>query len=318
MAISAIESIEQGVAVCDRTHWGRIKVSDGDRLRFLHNQSTNDFQQLQPGSGCDTVFVTSTARTIDLATAYVTDDAVILLVSPHRRQFLLEWLDKYIFFADKVQLSDLTQTTATISLIGSQSDAIVEKLGASALIGKPYGSHLQIGEILFAVGSGLASPGYTLILPIAEKANIWEKIQELGAIAISEEDWEMLRILQGRPIPDQELTDDYNPLEVGLWQTISFNKGCYIGQETIARLNTYKGVKQYLWGIRLSAATEPGTNITLGEEKIGTITSYTATPTGHFALAYIRSKVGGVGLQIQAGEATGEVIAVPFVSHEYP
>jgi len=77
-------------------HWGRIRVSDEDRIRFLHNQSTNDFQQLQPGQGCDSVMVTSTARTIDL-TAYVMEDAVLLLVSPNRRQYLMDWLDRYIF-----------------------------------------------------------------------------------------------------------------------------------------------------------------------------------------------------------------------------
>jgi folate-binding protein YgfZ len=137
-------------------------------------------------------------------------------------------------------------------------------------------------------------------------------------VELSDRAWEMLRILQGRPVPDLELTDDYNPLEVGLWQTVSFNKGCYIGQETIARLNTYKGVKQYLWGIRLNDATEPGTVITIGEEKVGKLTSYTTTPDGHFGLGYIRSKAGGVGLKVQVGETEGEIIAIPFVSHEYP
>ena len=94
---AAIQAAREGVAVCDRSHWGRIQVSEGDRIRFLHNQSTNDFQRLKPGQGCDTVFVTSTARTIDLATAYVMEDAVLLLVSPNRREKLMKWLDQYIF-----------------------------------------------------------------------------------------------------------------------------------------------------------------------------------------------------------------------------
>ena len=75
---SAIQAAREGVAVSDHTHWGRIRISDDDRIRFLHNQSTNDFQSLKSGQGCDTVMVTSTARTIDLVTAYVLDDAVIL------------------------------------------------------------------------------------------------------------------------------------------------------------------------------------------------------------------------------------------------
>jgi tRNA-modifying protein YgfZ len=316
---AAIQAVTTGVAVCDRSFWGRIRVSDEERLRFLHNQSTNDLQSLKPGQGCDTVMVTSTARTIDLVSAYILEDAVLLLVSPNRREYMMQWLDRYIFFADKVQLTDVTDDTATFSLIGPGSDAIIEKLGAEAIIGQPYGNHILINNgVIVAVGSGLASPGYTLILPVSEKERVWNQIVELGAEELSDRAWEMLRILQGRPAPEAELTDDYNPLEVGLWQTISFNKGCYIGQETIARLNTYKGVKQHLWGIKLNAPAEVGTAIAIGEEKVGKLTSYTQTTDGHFGLGYIRTKAGGVGLKVQVGETEGEIVALPFVSHEYP
>lgn len=316
---AAIQAATEGVAVCDRSHWGRIRVSDDDRIRFLHNQSTNDFQSLKPGQGCDTVMVSSTARTIDLVSAYILDDAVLLLTSPSRRQSLFQWLDRYIFYADKVQLQDVTDETSTFSLIGAKSDAIVENLGAGAIIGQPYGHHVLLeGGVMVAVGSGLAEPGYTLILPSSEKEQVWQKILELGAVELSDRAWDMLRILQGRPAPDAELTDDYNPLEVGLWQTISFNKGCYIGQETIARLNTYKGVKQYLWGIRLNAPASVGSAIAVGDEKVGKLTSYTETANGHFGLGYIRSKAGGVGLKVEVGETEGEVVEIPFVSHQYP
>jgi len=134
---TAIQAAQTTVAICDRSHWGRIKVSDGDRLRFLHNQSTNDFQKLQPGQGCDTVFVTSTARTIDLATGYVMEDAVLLLVSPNRREYLLQWLDRYIFFADKVQLTDVTDETATLSLIGPDSDTMWKSWALLPLLVNP-------------------------------------------------------------------------------------------------------------------------------------------------------------------------------------
>ncbi|MBN3875880.1 MULTISPECIES: CAF17-like 4Fe-4S cluster assembly/insertion protein YgfZ [unclassified Nostoc] len=320
---AAIQAARVGVAICDRTAWGRIKVAGDDRLNFLHNQSTNNFQILKPGQGCDTVFVTSTARTIDLVTAYVREDAVILLVSPNRRQYLMEWLDKYIFYADKVELSDITQYTNTFSLIGPGSDAVLEKLGIGELIGQPYGSH-QVYTIApaegvrIAVGSGLAAPGYTFTFPYTDKETVWNKLLEAGAVEMSDRAWDALRILQGRPAPDAELTDDYNPLEVGLWQTISFTKGCYIGQETIARLNTYKGVKQHLLGIRLSAPVEVGSAIAVGDEKVGKLTSYTETADGYFGLGYIRTKAGGVGLKVKVGETEGEIVEIPFVSHEYP
>ncbi len=314
----AIQAATTGVVVCDRSDWGRIQISDNDRLRFLHNQSTNDCQSLKPGQGCDTVLVTSTARTIDLTTCYALDDTVLLLVSPNRRQYILEWLDRYIFFADRVKLTDITNETGTFTLIGPESDTIITQLGAQAIIGQPFGNHILVDGIIMAVGSGLAIPGYNLIFPIADQEKLWQRILTLGVEQLSDRAWDVLRILQGRPAPDAELTDDYNPLEAGLWQTISFNKGCYIGQETIARLNTYKGVKQYLWGIRFDQPVEPGTLITLGEEKIGKVTSFTTTDDGYFGLGYIRSKAGGVGLKVQVGETDGEIVNIPYISHDYP
>lgn len=327
----ALKAAHKGVAVCDRSHWGLIQVSDEDRLRFLHNQSTNDFQSLKPGQGCDTVFVTSTARTIDLATGYVTEDAVLLLVSPNRRQYLMEWLDRYLFPLDRVQLKDITEETAIFSLIGPGSDTVLERIGMGAIVGQPYASHQVLprppispyeeenrGGVRVAVGSGLALPGYTLIVKSEDATALWSKLVAWGALPMGDRVWEQLRIEQGRPAPERELTDDYNPLEAGLWQTISFNKGCYIGQETIARLNTYKGVKQQLWGVRLSAPVEPGTPVTVGEEKVGKLTSYAETDQGPFGLAYIRSKAGGEGLKVQVGGIEGEIVDVPFLTRESP
>ncbi|MBE9125145.1 MULTISPECIES: YgfZ/GcvT domain-containing protein [unclassified Coleofasciculus] len=317
----AIAAARQGVALADLSHWGLLKVSDEDRLSFLHNQSTNDFQRLQPGQGCDTVFVTSTARTIDLATAYVTEDAVLLLVSPNRRQTLLEWLDRYLFPMDRVELTDVSSEFTTFSLMGSESDALLTKLGIQMPIDEVYGSHQQLKlediEVRVAVGSGLVLPGYTLIAAASDAAKLWQTLTAAGAIPMGDRIWEQLRIEQGRPVPDRELTEDYNPLEAGLWQTISFNKGCYIGQETIARLNTYKGVKQQLWGVRLQAPAEPGTIITAEGEKVGKLTSLTETDRGLFGLAYIRTKAGGLGLKVQIGDVEGEIVDVPFLTHEY-
>ncbi len=316
---AAIQAVRQGVGLVDLSHWGLLKISDDDRLRYLHNQSTNDFQKLKPGQGCNTVFVTSTARTIDLATAYVTDDAVLLLVSPNRRQQLLEWLDRFIFPMDRVELKDVSNENASFSLIGPESDTLLAKVGIQMPIGEAYASHQQLSlndlKVRVAVGSGLALPGYTLIVSAVDAAKLWQMLTAAGAIPMGDRVWQQLRIEQGRPTPDHELTEDYNPLEAGLWETISFEKGCYIGQETIARLNTYKGVKQQLWGIRLKAPVEPGTVVMLGEEKVGKVTSFTQTNQGAFGLAYIRTKAGGVGLQVQVGEVEGEIVDVPFLTY---
>lgn len=321
----ALQAARTVVAICDRTHWGRIALSGRDYLNFLHNQSTNDFKRLKSGDGCDTVFVTSTARTIDLATAYILEDSALVLVSPNRREYLLKWLDRYIFFGDQVTLTDVTEQTATFSLIGPASRGLLKQCGIdtadmdSATSNCPASHRLVTLDgqsIRIAVGSGLALEGYTLITDRGAAAALWKQLTDAGAIPLGENAWERLRIEQGRPAPDYELTEDYNPLEAGLWQTLSFDKGCYIGQETIARLDTYKGVKQQLWGLRLERKVAPGTPVTFNEEKIGTLTSLTEIDQGAIGLAYIRTKAGGAGLHVQVGDTEGDVIDLPFVTRD--
>ncbi len=316
----ALTAAREGTALCDRSHWGLLQISGEDRLRYLHNQSTNDFNRLQPGQGCDTVFVTSTGRTLDLATAYVTEDAVLVLVSPNRRQQLLEWLDRFIFPFDRVELADL-EAKAVFSLIGSKSDFLLQQLAIEAIIGQPQHNHQLVNvddvQLRIAVGSGLGIPGYTLIVSATDAPKVWSKLIAAGAVPAGDRIWEQLRIRQGRPFPERELTEDYNPLEAGLWHAISFDKGCYIGQETIARLNTYKGVKQRLWGVELNEPVVAGTPVTVDDSKVGIITSCTNNSQGAFGLAYIRTKAGGAGLEVRVGNAIGKLAAVPFLRHEY-
>ncbi|MBP0019979.1 MAG: folate-binding protein YgfZ [Cyanobacteria bacterium SBLK] len=319
--IVALETVEKGVILCDRSHCGLIRLTGEDRVQFLHNQSTNDIKCLQPGEGCATVLVTSTARTIDLAAVYATEDALLLLLSPGQNQSMMEWLDRYLFPMDRVKLADLSKEIAIFNLIGKGSDDFGENLGWKGLSGQQEGVHRTFNfageEVIIALGNGLGLPGYTLIISRENAAKLWEELANKGVVSAGDRVWEQLRIQQGRPIPPTELTEEYNPLEAGLWKAISFEKGCYIGQETIARLNTYKGVKQRLWGIKLDAPVTPETPIIVEGKKAGKITSAIATPDGSIGLAYLKTKVGGEGLKVKIGDAVGELIALPLLTHEY-
>ncbi len=314
--------LDTGVIIFDRTHWGRLRLLGADRTRYLHNQSTNDIQSLAVGQGCDTVLVTSTGRTLDVVTVSVEPEWLTLIISSPSHLSIHQWLEKYIFFADHVTIQDHTETTAMFTLIGEKSHGLIAQLGAQYLLTQPTGNHgcMTWNEmpIFIAVGTGLMHPGYTLITPLECALNLWQWLLEKGAIPWGEQAWEWLRIQQGRPAVGAELTPDYNPLEAGLWHDISFSKGCYIGQETIARLNTYQGVKQQLWGITLTAPATPGTPIFVGEEKVGLLTSYTHYfEQEHLGLGYIRTKAGGAGLTVQIGGQTAQVVDIPLAQRGY-
>lgn len=320
MILSAIKAGKL-TGLYQRPSTGLIRVTGADRLSFIHNQTTNKIKSLKSGESCETVFVNSTGRTLDLVTVFVKEDEILLLTSPEKTNFLMELMDRYIFPFDKVQIADISDQYTVLYLIGKESKSILLPLVNEELLNKDNNSHSLVKideiELILAMGDGLKLGGYTLIIPQEKSDFIKEKLALDTVKVLTEIEYDTLRILQGKPKVNQELTEDYNPLEAGLWQTISFDKGCYIGQETIARLNTYQGVKQRLWGIEFNEPInfEHKQITSINNEKIGKITSYLETEKGSFALGYIRTKAGGEGLEIKVNEVIGKVVDLAYISH---
>ncbi|KAJ4890832.1 Glycine cleavage T-protein family [Raphanus sativus] len=140
----------------------------------------------------------------------------------------------YIFFADKVEIKDITNQTCLFALAGP-----------------------GIG-----VGSLISDEGFTMLMSPGGAVSVWKTLLPDGAVPMGSEAWEKLRVIQGRPATERELSKEFNVPEVGLWNSVSLNKGCYKGQETIVRLITYVGIKQRLCGLEFSAQAEPGSTIT--------------------------------------------------------
>ncbi|XP_068664425.1 putative transferase At1g60990, chloroplastic [Aristolochia californica] len=296
-----------------------IAVTGDDRIQFLHNQSTANFESLNEGQGCDTVFITPTARTIDLAHAWIMKNSVALILSSITFRSITEMLNKYIFMADKVEIHDITKETCLFNLTGPRSDQVLEDLNLGDLVGQPYGTHRHYSvngmPVTVGVGTMLSVEGYSLLVSPPAADSVWKSLLNLGAIPMGTSAWERLRVLQGRPYPSKELTNDFNVLEAGLWRAVSLNKGCYKGQETIARLITYDGVKQKLWGIRLSGPAEPGNPIIINGKKVGHLTSYAVgrSESEHVGLGYIKKRDCLAGDEVIVGEVVGVVVEVPFL-----
>ncbi|KAK1441604.1 hypothetical protein QVD17_07629 [Tagetes erecta] len=321
----ALDAVDTGTVVVDLSDYGRIRVSGEDRIKFLHNQSTANFEALSEGGGCDTVFVTPTARTIDIAQAWIMKTAVTLVVSPSTCGSITEMLKKYIFFSDKVEVQDISDKTCLFALMGPKSNQVMVDLNLGDLIGQPYGSHkhYNVGgnPVTVAVGSVIHEDGFSLLMSPTAAGLIWKTLLSHGTTPMSSSALETYRILQGRPAPGSELTDEFNVLEAGLWNSISLNKGCYKGQETIARLITYDGIKQKLWGVQLSSPAEPGSPIIVEGKKAGKLTSYTSGKGGneHFGLGYIKKKAASEGDTVIIGDnISGTVVDVPYLARQRP
>ena len=292
----------------------------------------------------ETCVTTNTARVRDLVTCARVDDTLALVCSADRAPKLAKTFDMYIFPADDVAVADRSAEMCALSLVGLGA---ASALGASALLGADVptpedgrAQPLPDGRGFALAGAGLAAPGITLLVPLDDLPAARDALAAAPGVELgTPDDLETLRVMHGRPRAGAELTDDYNPLEAGLWRTVSFAKGCYIGQaralnfaqtrrnvpsdlgdlsrqETITRLNTYDGVKQQLWGLTLSDPVPPGTRLFAsaagkgdgdgedggGVRRAGVVTSVVSTAEGeHLGLGYVRTAVcDGPGITLTA------------------
>lgn len=326
----ALEASQNTAAVVDRSHWGRLRFSGPDASTFLHNQTTADIASLQTGTSCDTVIVSPQGRSVDLSTCLRMDSGIILILSPGMAHSIKERMEKYITPFDKVSVFDITDSTRMFSLLGPASPDIMAKLAAPAdLLQGVNGTHRVLGfknsPVVVIVGSGLSGPGYTVICEENVAADIWQLFSEAGAVPMGDYGWEVARVLAGRPAQGAELSKDYNPLEAGLYNAVSLAKGCYMGQEALAKIHTQDAVKQQLFGLTLAAPCSVGDAVEYNGVVVGRVTSYVDTPRAEKkALAYIRRKVQGGevavfnGAEVIVNGVKGHLTATPFSHREFP
>ena len=309
-----------GAALRDAQASFRLYMRGADHLDFLHRMTSNDFHNLQLGHGLEAVFIEQRARILDLATCYRGPDVTALILSPDSRTAIPDWLDRFIF-AEALELADRTDETAMFELIGPQAAQLVARVLNADL------AELQDHQLLNPqVADGLwlartAGPGLRTFGPPASVKDLWQRFATAGASPIGLETWEILRIEQGLPLLGRELNQDYNPWEAGLGRAIHLDKGCYIGQEVIARLDTYDKVKQHLVGLQLSAAKLPPTGQPLRDDtrEVGRITSAVHSPSlGPIALAYVRRSACAEGTALDADGVQATVVPLPFSSYSNP
>ncbi|MXX39564.1 MAG: aminomethyl transferase family protein [Gemmatimonadetes bacterium] len=296
----------------------RLYMCGADHLDFLHRMTSNDFHNLQIGYGLETVFIEQRARILDLATCYRGPHATALILSPDSRAAIPAWLDRFIF-TEALELTDQTDETAMFELVGPHAAQLVTRVLNANLA--TFQDHQlldsQVADDLWLART--AGPGLRAFGPPDAVKDLWQRLATAGARPIDSKTWEILRVEQGLPLLGRELIQNYNPWEAGLGRAIHLDKGCYIGQEVIARLDTYDKVKQHLVGLRLSVAELPPTGQPLrdGAREVGRITSAVHSPSlGPIALAYVRRSACAEGTALDAGGPQATVVSLPFLLHE--
>jgi len=296
-----------GAIVAARPDITRLLVRGRDALDLLHRLSTNDLKGLGEGEGRATVFTTNKGRILDLVTLHRLPGALLALCGEGRAGPLRNWIEKYTF-REEVSVEDRTESHGTIGFYGPLSGGVVAALWGEAAAGLrlhhvadvPAGS----GRAQIVRAFPLGGDGYHVTAPVeALDAVRRAALQANGSrpVEACRECLETLRIEAGLPAAGRELTEEYNPWEARLQDAISLDKGCYVGQEVVARLHTYKKVSRVL--VRLTARGEegasagevviPGAGIQVGNETSGIVTSSARLPGGGdqvVALGYVRDE----------------------------
>lgn len=309
-------ALRAGAAIQLRPTGGVISISDADRSDFLHRMTTNNINALKPGQSAVTVLTSPTARIVFVFTVICRADDLLVLPALGETAAVERYLRGQIFFMDKVKVRNLSADYARLRVMGPQAGAALTALGFD-LAAAQDGAWQEQDGVLAVKQLAYDIPGNELITPTAQLSTVVDALTAAGASVLQDETaYHARRVELGRPGPGRELTGDYNPLEAGLAWTCADNKGCYTGQEIIARQITYDKVTKTVVGLRSAQPLAVGAAITVEGREVGTITSAAQSPTldAPIALAIVKRPHNLPGSPVRVGEVDAEVVTLPFVA----
>lgn len=305
----AYEAAHEGAVVIDRSTLGMLKFTGETRLDLIQRMSTADVEDLGSGKGAATILTTDIGRMVDRLLLYASSDAVYALTGDNNADNVARYLMRFVFFQDDFHIEDLSDQTAILGVYGAEAEARLKDLfGDEAMLELHHWRQLALDETTVYIHrtDSVAGDGYFVMCDTEDKEAVWARLLDGGVTPASDAAFEYLRIESGLPRFGREITDDYIPLEAGLWSDVSFAKGCYIGQEIIARMESRGRLAKQLVQLRSEAAVASGEDVQANGRAVGTITSAADGPAGPLALAYVKTRALGddENANLQVGEST--------------
>ena len=308
-AEEAWQAALEHVVLLDRSHEARLRLEGSSALDLLQRMSTNDVEGLAVGRACPTIFTSWHGRILERVEVYRQEDAVLLLGGPGRSAALADYLRRNIFFNDDVRIQDLAPEHHQFDLVGPAVDTL---FGAPATPGQQvWHRQLVDHDVLIAQRTPPGVPRRSLLVATAGAMTVWQALCAAGARPAGSLLFNALRIRAGRPAPGSELTADYIPLELGLWDEVSFSKGCYTGQEIIARMESRGQLAKMMVLLRPQDEVNAPTELQHEGRVVGRLTSSVIAPDGvRHALGVVRRNLAQPGTRLQAQGTTLEVSAL--------
>ncbi len=299
---------------CGLFRWGKstiVRHIGPDALDLLHRLTTRDLLCVAPGRTRRTVLTSDRGRVVDvLLVAHVSNNQLLLVSDSDDPDRTVSAIDYYTIIAD-AQLSDVSDSLVRISLVGPTAPLVVEST-FDVVVEADTTSQVPFESCTVTIASD-TSRGVEWVEIICESAVIDALLSTLtlgGGRVVDDANFELFRIDNEIPGSDREYGEHSNPIEAGLLRLVDFDKGCYVGQEVIARLDAYDKVQRGVVAIRSSVPLPVGAKLTGDSKKAGLVTSTSTLASrdgSYLSLALVRNAFSDSGTVL---DADGETVAV--------
>jgi glycine cleavage system T protein len=322
------EAVKKRAGLMDLSDRGKLRLGGKEHLKFLQGMITNDVSALEDGQGMYAAILTVKGRMVSDMGVYREKETVLLDLEPGLNNKVGDLLKKYRL-SYKASIDDLTESTGLLSVQGPEAYRLaVDIAGEENPLSNRYDHVKRIvdgTEIMIVRAGRTGEDGYDFYVPSGELSRIWgllmERGKEYGITPAGSKALDTLRIEAGIPVYGTDMDEDTIPIEAGIWDALNFEKGCYVGQEVVARIKWRGHVNRHLVGLITSGERVPerGSDLFHGEKKIGLITSGTFSPAlrKNIALGYIRREFvePGTPVNLKLPDGTyeeAEVSGLPF------
>lgn len=309
------EALTSGVGVVDVSDRTQIEITGEDRASFLHAFCTNDIEGLEPGTGCEAFLTNAKGKIVGYVHVFRCNQSLVLETTPEQAATIVGHLDRYVVRED-VEIRDLGECWGELFVGGDGSEVLLRSLvGSEIPQHKMSNMRCELGEMeIFLRRVAMSTrPNFLIATPLPEVKRLSGDLVNAGAVVCSLKALEAIRIEAGLPSYGQDITDEHLPQEIDRGdQAISLTKGCYLGQETVARIDALGHVNRRLVALRVDAERipEPGAELVADGKSVGQITSAAWSPrfAAPLALAFVRRGYDQTGATLGLGPYTSQVV----------
>ncbi len=312
------QALRQRAGLVTLGHRTQLELTGSDRASFLHNLCTNEVRKLLPGQGNEAFITTVQGKTLGHGWIFAGDAAHWIDTVPGQAATLLAHLDHYLV-CEQVTLRDASGERAELLLAGPEASRILQALNIDPPAARlaHVTATIATKQVRIARVDLTGDDGFLISVLEEDLAEIRALLLAMGAVDCSQAAFEAARIEQGFPWFGRDMTADNLPQELARdAQAISFVKGCYLGQETVARIDALGHVNKTLVGVRFDSAAVPadGTSLTANGQTIGHVTSASYSPrlSAPLALAWARRGFNTPGTRFESPCGAAEVVALPL------